>query len=163
MAKSYLNQSGLPLGLRNNNPGNLVKTSIAWDGKIPVSQNSGVFEQFYELRYGLRALMKQLVTDMSRGLTTISLIINKYSPPHENNTAAYIQTVSNVMGIGPNQAITALNKAFLLKMVKAIVSVEIGSNYAHYVTSQDYEDAFAIAGLNLSGVNLPAPKKKITT
>jgi len=161
MAKSYLNQAGLPLGLRNNNPGNIIKTNIAWEGKVPVSLNPGPFEQYYELRYGIRALLKQLVTDMSRGLTTISLIINKYSPPHENNTSGYIQTVSNVMGIGANQAITTLNKAFLLKLAKAIVSVEIGSNYAGYVTAQDYEDGYAISGLNLANVKLPAPKKKL--
>ena len=39
MEKSYLNNSALPRGLRNNNPGNLVQTSIAWLGKVPLSQN----------------------------------------------------------------------------------------------------------------------------
>ncbi|HRB72441.1 hypothetical protein [Flavobacterium sp. UBA4197] len=162
MAKSYLNQAGMPLGLKNNNPGNLRLTSVAWDGKIPNHLNNGAgFEQFYELRFGVRALMRQLITDMKRGLTTVELIINKFSPPHENNTAAYIKTVSKMTGFGASQPITVLNKSTLLSLCKAIVSVEIGSNYANYVTAQDYEDAFSILGVSLANIQLPAPKKKI--
>ena len=76
MAKSYLNQNGLPRGIRNNNPGNIVISNNSWQGKIAVAQNTdGHFEQFTELYYGLRALAKLLVNKVNDGQNTIRKIL----------------------------------------------------------------------------------------
>ena len=39
---SFLGRKELTRGIRNNNPGNLVLTNIAWQGKIPNSQNTEI-------------------------------------------------------------------------------------------------------------------------
>jgi hypothetical protein len=149
--KSYLGRTDLPRGLRNNNPGNLVQTSIPWQGKIPLSQNTDSrFEQFYELRYGIRAKMRDIISDYKKGLTSVSDLINEYAPSFENNTAAYINTVANMIGFAPTMFIPELTEDLLVKIAKALHFVENGAAYKDYLTDQDYQDA-----LNILGIDLP--------
>ena len=152
MAKSFLNNANLSRGLRNNNPGNLVKTKITWDGEIPHAQNTdGHFEQFYELRYGIRALMRDIISDIKDGTTTITQFISKYSPSFENDTAAYIANVANALGLGTH-AILDLSEETVLALAKIIVRVENG-NDAKHITDQDYNDALNILGIPLKKKN----------
>lgn len=105
---SYLGDQSLPRGMRNNNPGNLRISNNDWQGKISVSENTdGAFEQFNLYVYGVRAMIR-LVRDsyISAGNNTISKVINRYAPSSENNTTAYINTVSSSMGISPNQTLS---------------------------------------------------------
>lgn len=118
-------------GIRNNNPGNLVKTSIPWTGKVPAEQNTDSrFEQFRDYNgvpghiWGLRALFKDVRGDVERkGLNTIRRLIGTYAPPHENNTAAYIATVAAAVGISADAPIAATHYPAL---VAAIVKHENG-------------------------------------
>ena len=146
---NYSNKPNLPRGLRNNNPGNLVITGIAWEGKVPVSQNTdGKFEQFTELRYGIRAMMRNIISKVKSGTNTVTELISVLSPAFENNTAAYITTVASTLGISPNIAID-LSQETLIAICKIITTVENGSSYAKYVTDKDYNDAIAILGITL--------------
>lgn len=71
---SFLHKPNLSRGLRNNNPGNLILTSIGWDGKIPNAQNTdGTFEQFTSANYGIRA-------NVSTGAKGVSTVV-KYAAP----------------------------------------------------------------------------------
>lgn len=147
MARSYLNISGLPRGIRNNNPGNLIITSIKWNGKVPIAENKdGKFEQFYELRYGIRALMRDIYSDYNRGLNNVTDLISEFAPNFENDTQAYINSV--ISDIGTN-FISEMTESQMIAICKAIIKVENGSNYASFVTDQDYKDAIAILGLPL--------------
>ena len=151
MPKSFLNDPRYTRGLRNNNPGNLVRTNIDWLGKIPLDKNTDSrFEQFYELRYGLRALMRDIYTDYRRGKNTVRMLISEFAPAFENNTESYIRSVIGKIGM---DSIPQLDIDTLVSIAKAIVSVENGSD-ARYITGQDYNDAVAILQLTL-------PKKKI--
>lgn len=147
MQKSYLNNSSLPRGLRNNNPGNLVQTSIAWLGKVPLSQNTDSrFEQFYELRYGIRALMRDIITDYKKGKNTVSAIISEFAPEFENNTTAYINSV--IASVGSN-IIEELTQEKLIAICKAIVLVENGTVVNRYIDDSDYKNALSILGITL--------------
>jgi hypothetical protein len=156
MAKTYLNRNDLPRGIRNNNPGNLVYTTISWNGKVSYAQNkdwSGNptnvlkhFEQFTELRYGIRALMRDIYNDHTKGLKTVSQLINEFAPAFENNTAAYINSVINTIG---GNIIGELTQEKMIAIAKAIVLVENGKSYTGYITDQDYKDAIAILGIPL--------------
>lgn len=149
MYKSYLNKSGLSRGLRNNNPGNLVRTPIAWNGKIPFAQSKDDrFEQFKELRYGIRAKMLDIINDVNEGTDTVSELIKEFAPEFENNTAAYIATVAKMIGL-PMHAKIILTEEMLLSLCKAISYVESGRDYDGYITDQDYRDALAILGRDL--------------
>lgn len=152
MYKSYLGRTDLPRGLRNNNPGNIIKTNIPWNGKVLVNTD-GHFEQFIELRYGIRALMRDLINDIRNGKTNVNSLISEYAPAIENNTAAYISSVISSIGTA---VIGQLTEEILILLCKAIIRVEIGSGYTGYITNQDYQDAIAILGYDL-------PKKKVTS
>lgn len=77
-------------GTRNNNPGNLKLTTLAWRGKIPNSENTdGTFEQFESMAYGIRALYRTLITYANKyGLRSVSDIIDRWAPPGENSENA---------------------------------------------------------------------------
>lgn len=149
MAKSYLNLPNLPRGIRNNNPGNLTQTSIPWTGKVPLSQNTdGRFEQFIELRYGIRAMMRDLITDIKGGKNTLTKLISSYAPASENNTSAYINTVAKAVGLTPFSIID-LSQETIIGLCKIMVRVENGDTAAKYINDSDYNDAIAILGIAL--------------
>lgn len=115
--------SSYPLGIRNNNPGNLRPIDgVTWKGQASIVNNFLVFEN---LTYGLRALATDLTNKYNRGLDTITKIISVYAPPSENNTAAYITAVSNATGIGADTKLS-LTKDTLLRFMRAIINHECG-------------------------------------
>ncbi|WP_281638417.1 hypothetical protein [Flavobacterium marginilacus] len=129
MSKSFLNNPSKVRGLRNNNPGNLIRTSITWLGKVPFTQSEDPkFEQFTTLSYGLRAMLKDLINDINKGKNTVQLLIREYAPPIENDTNAYINSVSKTLGYKPTQKITSINANFMLRLVRAILKVELGQS-----------------------------------
>ncbi len=133
-------------GLRNNNPGNLIRTNLAWQGKIPFPQSKdSKFEQFTTIEAGIRAMFKDLINDINKGKNTITNLIHEYAPPHENNTTAYINAVSKSVGVQPNQVITSVNTAFLLAIGRAILKVELGTSHT------DVTDTMLKNGIQLLG------------
>lgn len=158
---SYLNLPNLPRGLRNNNPGNLVQTNIPWKGKVALNENTDSrFEQFYELRYGIRALMRDVISDYSKGLNSVTSLITEFAPHFENNTSAYINTVASMIGFDSNAIIPSLNKQRLIAICKAIVFVENGAAFANYISNDDYDQAFSILGRTLPNAPTNTTEKK---
>lgn len=126
---SYLGQSGLPKGMRNNNPGNIRVSSNPWQGKVPLSQNTdGAFEQFTTYVYGIRAMIKNLLTYYTRdGLRTLKDIIFRWAPPADNNdTSAYVTFVSNKTGLSPTQQLNLNDAGTMRKLVIAMTEMENG-------------------------------------
>lgn len=131
---SYLGRADLPRGLRNNNPGNLIKTSIPWVGKITPG-NDARFEQFNSLEDGTRAMLMDIINDITKdGKDTIKRLINEYAPAHENNTVAYINQVSKATGLNPDEKIV-LSDTFLRNIAQVINQVENGVKYKDYLTT----------------------------
>jgi hypothetical protein len=128
--QSYLGQSGLPRGIRNNNPGN-IKYSAGnnWLGRVPLEQNTDkVFEQFTCYVYGVRAMIILLRDTYIKkwGLNTVAKIVNKYAPSGDkNNPLAYATTVASFFGWDINQVITA-DKETIRKLVMAMAYFENG-------------------------------------
>lgn len=143
MAQSFLNMPGYPLGLRNNNPGNLRPLSggVKWLGEItPDTLNN--FSRFSDIAYGLRAMITDITGDIARdGNNTLRKLITAYAPPSENNTAAYIATVSTLTGLQPDQIIP-VNEYWITKIILAKMNVELGQQYAAKVTGGDINEAF---------------------
>lgn len=160
---NYLGRTDLSRGLRNNNPGNLVLTAIAWQGKIPNAQNTDRhFEQFKELRWGIRAMMKDIINDINEGTNTLTALINEYAPPHENDTANYISFVSGLTGIAPNVKIT-LSKPVLQSIIRAKLAMENGWSNSDKVSDKDISDAFDVLGISLPGAVISTAEKKKPT
>ncbi|MDE2458614.1 MAG: hypothetical protein KGL20_05195 [Rhodospirillales bacterium] len=108
-----------------NNPGNL---------KVPGSATD--FQQFPTPQAGMEAMQAQLTHDITpvaqggKGLTTLTGLISNYAPPNENNTAAYIASVSGATGIDPNAPISP---AQIPAIQRAMIQVEQGQNAGQYL------------------------------
>ena len=131
---------------RNNNPGNIRDTSIPWQGAV--GTNAG-FETFATPEHGVRATTKNLYTYNERdGLNTVGGIITKWAPPGENNTPAYIDKVSNDLGVGPNDDLGYLrdNDTTTKALVQSITEMEGGSTGpAGKYNNQVLENGIAMA------------------
>ena len=96
----------LPRGIRNNNPLNIRRSKDKWKGLRAV-QADAQFCQFKTLEYGWRAAFYLLTRTYYHKyrLYTIRAIISKWAPPCENNSKAYVENVSRLTGIDPDEPI----------------------------------------------------------
>ncbi len=107
----------LTRGLRNNNPGN-IRQGDNWEG-LTDPQTDPTYCTFISMEYGVRALAKTLGTYHNRyGLHTVRQIITRWAPPNENDTAAYIAHVCEVLSVGPDDTIDWDNQ--LSALIRAI-------------------------------------------
>ena len=89
----------LPRGLRNNNPGNIRRSSDRWLRLAPVQTDPDFF-QFTSIEWGYRALIKTLQNYRRKhGLQTIKEMITRWAPANENNTASYVRSVCQEMQV----------------------------------------------------------------
>lgn len=122
-------------GIRNNNPGNIdYNPANQWQGQLPMDKAiESRFCRFESPEYGIRALIKLLRTYHNKGCNTVSKMINRWAPPHENATQNYVNGVANMLGVAPNDPVTPYNKQTAFKLAKAIIQHENGF--------QPYDDA----------------------
>jgi hypothetical protein len=118
----------LPRGIRNNNPGNLRLSKTVWRGqKSSLLAADRDFAEFTAALYGLRALMKNLLTYyLKYDLDTVECIINRFAPPHENDTDGYIRSVAKAGGFRRTEKINLTSKPVLVALARAIVLHENG-------------------------------------
>ena len=93
-----------PRGIRNCNPLNIRRSKDQWKG-LAERQQDAAFCQFKSLEYGWRAAFYLLTRTYYRKyrLYTIRTIIRRWAPESENNTEAYINNVSKLTGIQPDE------------------------------------------------------------
>ena len=96
----------LPRGIRNNNPLNIRRSKDQWKG-MAEAQTDQAFVQFKSLKWGWRAAFYLLTRTYYHKyrLYTIRTIVNKWAPPSENNSKAYVENVSRLTGIDPDEAL----------------------------------------------------------
>lgn len=131
----------IPRGIRNNNPLN-IRIGNVWLGEVQVNTD-GEFEQFCSMRYGLRAafvLIRRYIFHYR--LNTIKQIISRWAPRSENDTLRYIQVVSKMTSIDPEEKLSFEDKPTMCKLVQAMAFVECGQNL---VSMQDIEYGYDIS------------------
>lgn len=147
----------LPRGVRCHNPGNIEKGD-PWQGLAEI-QRDPRFCTFEAPRWGIRAICRILITYQDRhGLNTVRGIINRWAPPIENDTGAYVRHVADLCGVGPDDAINVFDYAVMKPLVQAIIRHENGPN-PDKRDGRWYDDETVNAGLRLAGVE--PPKKPI--
>ena len=115
----------IPRGIRNNNPLNIRRGSN-WIG-LSKSQNDPSFCQFDSITYGLRAGLIIIRTYMQRyRLNTIHGIVSRWAPPKENNTDAYVKSVSSMMMMHALQTFDFGDRTRIVALVSAMCKVETG-------------------------------------
>lgn len=135
--------SVLPRGIRNHNPGNLVRDGTAWKGLSADQSADPKFCVFVEPVWGVRALAKVLLTYRSKhGLKTVAQLIARYAPPVENNTSAYARAIAQALGKSINELLE-MDEITLVKLVKAIIRHENGQQpYSDTMIAKAVQMAF---------------------
>lgn len=113
----------VPLGIRNNNPGNLRSA--------PGALSSGGFAQFSTLSQGLSAEDRQLDLYGQRGINTLAGVASRWAPSSENDTAAYIAGLVKSTGFSANQQLDLSDPAVRQKIANAINAQENGASYGN--------------------------------
>lgn len=103
----------LPAPMRNNNPGALMP--------------GGKLAQYATPEEGIAALDQNLQRYASQGINTVSGIVSKWAPPTENNTQAYINNVSTMMGVKPDQPLNMSSPVVRHMIAAGIMKQENGS------------------------------------
>jgi len=112
-----------PRGIRNNNPGN-IRHGDQWVG-LATEQEDPSFCSFIKPEYGIRAMGKILVNYQRRyGINTVRGIINRWAPPVENDTDAYVAHVADVVGVDPDEKVVVAD--VLAKLIPVIIKHENG-------------------------------------
>lgn len=114
-------------GLRNNNPGNIRRSRVRYDGEVTPSRDAE-FKEFESMAYGYRAMFTLLDTYRRRyNLSTIRQMINRYAPPSENFTEGYIRFISRTTGIRPDETLDTRAARDMIPVVAAMSEIENGT------------------------------------
>jgi hypothetical protein len=142
-------QNGLPLGLRQRNPGNIRPGA----GFIGESGDGGGYATFGSDDEGLRAIQRLLMTYGDKyDIKTLRQLANRYAPPSDNNpTGNYIDFLSDKTGIGPDDEINLAESGS--SIIPAIVGFEQGQ--------QPYSQAQIDRAIRAAGTDDPAKVAEI--
>lgn len=149
-------------GIRLNNPGNIDYVARnKWDGLAdpPIEQDvpNPRFCRFIAPLYGIRAIAVLLLNYQRKyGDDTLEKIINRWAPPVENKTSAYVKGVAKRTGFDPNQLLDLSDFATSRPIVEAIIHHENGT------VPYDAKLIDEAVGLAL-GVHKPKPVSKTKT
>lgn len=113
-------------GERNFNPGNIRCSDQTFLGEIVPSQDAE-FKQFQDFVHGVRAIAKILLTYYRRhGINTVRMIVNRWAPPSENDTEAYIDDVCLSTGLKSYDQFRVDDRQDLILVVQALIKHENG-------------------------------------
>lgn len=131
-----------PRGIRNNNPGNIEYNGTAWRG-LDNPPHDGRYCRFTDPVYGIRALARVLINyQRLHGINSVRSVINRWAPPHENDTESYISHAASVLGVGADDVISL--QEHLPQFVRVIIRHENGQQpYSDQQISQGIEMAAA--------------------
>lgn len=113
----------------NLNPGNLRQGNV----KDKFIGTTGVdilgFNKFENEKFGIRAVFRDINTKISAGTNTPKDIISKYAPASDNNNQqAYLKTIKDMTGLGPNDVIQPGDEDKIRGLVSAITKQESGAD-----------------------------------
>lgn len=145
-----INQSTLPRGIRNNNPGNLIFVPvIRWEGQTGADPTGKAVFSSPEL--GIRAATINLLTGFLRdGRDTLREIITRWAPSHENPTDSYMQFMSDAMGVSIDQPI-ALVPENIEALVRGIGHFENGAPLTRWYSDRTISEGVRL-GLEQKGL-----------
>lgn len=154
-------------GIRNNNPGN-IEIGAPWQGLMPRERMTAAqaaetrFCVFEDPTWGIRAIARILITyqDKRRArdgspIDTLEEIIERWAPPSENDTDAYVRHLRQVLGIEPGRQLDVHRYETMRALVIGIVRHENSGQ-------QPYTDAQIDKGLVLAGIQPPAGRPSRT-
>lgn len=154
-----------PLGIRNNNPGN-IEWGSPWQGLLPAGERTDSrFCQFMDPVSGIRAIAMTLITyqdkrqarDGSR-IDSILEVIERWAPPEDSNpTEAYARGIAKLIdGVDHDDEVIDMHDYNHLRpIVEGIIRHENGKGPLATVNSW-YADDVIVEGLRRAGVTAKA-------
>jgi len=118
--------SDAPIGVRNNNPGNLrpLAEGQRWGGQVG---EQGGFSVFKSVEDGVRAAARNLMAYAEKhGLGTVREVISRWAPSNENDTNAYVNHVAQRLSVAPDAPLDVLDPGVLVQLLEAIFIHENG-------------------------------------
>lgn len=118
-----------PRSVRNNNPGNIEhQAAFRWQGELaPDPALEPRFARFDTPANGFRALARNLLAyRRTYHLSTVRQIVNRWAPPVENETTAYVAAVARALGVHEDNALDLEQPGTLSALAKAIAIHETG-------------------------------------
>ncbi|MEN4919452.1 LPD38 domain-containing protein [Achromobacter spanius] len=155
--ESWRMPSNAPRGIRNNNPGNIQK-GVGFAGEV--EGNDPRFAIFATPEDGIRATARNLLTyQRQHGLDTVQDIVNRWAPPSENDTGAYVQQVARALGVDAGERLDLSDPSTLARLTTAIIRHENGMQP---YTAEELAEGVgaALAGAPARGA-LPAPVYRV--
>jgi hypothetical protein len=155
-----------PRGIRNFNPGNIRHAKgVRWQG-MAATQSDANFVQFTGPRWGVRAIARVLITYQDKRqaangsrIDSVREIIERWAPPTENNTEAYVLTVARALGLDPDyEGVDVYDFEVMRILVPAIIRHENGAG--PLPGSGWYGDSLIADGLLLAGIERGATHGK---
>jgi hypothetical protein len=120
---------------RNNNPGNIEYGQFSQ--RMGAIGSDGRFAVFPTLEMGTKAKEELLFGAQSNYKNlSIANAINRYAPPSENNTQAYIAAVTSALGVSDNTILAQLSSSDRSKFLETISRVE-GFNEGTVLQARD--------------------------
>ena len=132
--------------MRNNNPLNIRRNRhTTWVGQSE-KQEDRAFVQFRSMAYGYRAAFKLLQNyRVLHDCMTLRQYIQRWAPPIENNTDAYVSSVARTASVNPDALLPSprKGKAVWVKIVAGMHLVENGMMPVVSRIEEGWELAFA--------------------
>lgn len=142
---SFDQRSDLPLGIRNNNPGNL--------------QPGGQEAHFASLQEGILAEQNQLKRYGERGLNTLRKISGRWPDPKDR--ASYLAALVKNTGFTADQTLDLNNSDVSNKILNAINKQENGAAYGDLIKGA--HDSIALAdSYPLNGTSSPSKSTSVS-
>jgi len=143
----------LPRGIRNNNPGNIERGKDRWLGMSADQSSDQRFLVFDKPEAGLRAIMRVLINYQERhDIKTVRDAVNRWAPPGENNSGAYVQHVARLTGLDPDEPVDFLDEYICTSVTRAIVRHENGDPRSYgkddWFGDDVYQRAAVMAGFD---------------
>lgn len=124
------------------NPLNIKDNNQNWIGEVGSDGNLVIFDTPDN---GIRAGSKLIDTYVSRhGIGTVKDFLNRFAPDTENDTKAYIKTVSSKLGVKPTEFIDLTDNVNKARLLKTLIDVESPSRRNDYT----YDDIYRIITTN---------------
>lgn len=138
-------KANLPRGIRNKNPGNIIRTNDVWIGQ-KATQSDAKYVQFDAPVYGFRAMKRLLDSYQRLGINSIEGIVRRWSNDiSEQDKRSYISSVVQRTKVGASEVYPFDNREKLIDLMIAIHTHENGAQYQDYYSRDLISDAIGRA------------------
>ena len=130
-----MSEGGGPLGIRQNNPGNIERGA----GFIGGIGTQGRYDTFDDPVFGIRAISRLADTYATNyGIDTPREFLSRYAPRSDNPDSFdnYLRQLSADLGVSPDEEIDFTNPTVKKVLIPSIIGFEQGADFKNYYSPE---------------------------